>query len=421
MTPRWSTGTKGKLVMDVRPHKPTSLFWRAWWRSLSVKRPQALVAAAALAVGATVAAMLLNLYSSVHREMSDEFRSYGANVIISQAPDPALRDGAGLFDRTAVDRVASHSEGPKRLAAVPVLSVVARLGRIPGDPRLPEFENAVAVGADFTALESLNPAWRLARPRSVEPGTSGEGETEAILGARVAERLKLASGGTVSLELGHRALPAAPAAVFRVAGVVSTGASEDDQVFVPLDRLQTLAGLPGKISLMELSVPGETPEIEGVVRELKSALPGLDVRPVRQIVYSAGHVLDTIRWLLISLSALILVIIALAVSATMTAIVLERRKDIAVMKALGAGDRLVMRLFLAEGAALGLVGGAAGFIVGSELARQASRRIFDAALRLDWRTLPAVVGASVLVAAAAALVPARLVSGVQPASVLKGE
>jgi putative ABC transport system permease protein len=405
--------------MDTEYHKRTNLFWRAWWRSLSVKRPQALVAVVALAVGAAVAAMLLNLYSSVHRKMSEEFRAYGANVIVSPAPDLA-RNGAGLFDQSSADRVASLSKGGKRFTAVPVLSAVVRLRRIPADPRLPEFENAVALGADFAALQALNPAWRLTRRGGVEPGGTQKSEPEAIIGARVAKRLKLAKGGALSLEPVYAASPAAPA-VFRVAEVVSTGASEDDQVFVPLDRLQALAGVAGKISLIELSVPGETAEIEGVVRELQSALPGLDVRPVRQIVYSAGHVLDTIRWLLISLSALILVIIALAVAATMTAIVLERRKDIAVMKALGAGDRLVMRLFLAEGAALGLVGGAAGFIFGSELARQASRRIFDVALQLDWWTLPAVVVASVLLAAAATLLPARLISGIQPAGVLKGE
>src|SRR5947208_9766492 len=116
--------------MKSKTDKPTRLFWRAWWRSLSVRRPQALVAVLALGVGAAVAAMLLNLYSSVHRKMSEEFRAYGANVIVSRAPDPVLRDGAGLFDRSAVDRVASLSGGPNRFAAVPVLSVVARLARI---------------------------------------------------------------------------------------------------------------------------------------------------------------------------------------------------------------------------------------------------------------------------------------------------
>ena len=98
---------------------------------------------------------------------------------------------------------------------------------------------------------------------------------------------------------------------------------------------------------------------------LPAFLPGLEVRPIRQIVYSEGKVLGTIRWLLLSLTILILVIIALCVMATMTAIVLERRKDIGVMKALGAADALLMRLFMMEGASLGLVGGALGYGVGA--------------------------------------------------------
>lgn len=411
--------------MDNGPNKPTSLFWRAWWRSLSVKRPQAFVAVSALAVGAAIAAMLLTLYSSVHRKMSEEFRAYGANVIVS--PPSEAGTGAALFDQAALERVKLASEKGRPISAVPVLYVAARLRRIPADPRLPEFENAVAVGAGFAALEGLNPGWRVSgsgrRPEELAlSNAKGLGqpseENEVVIGARVAARLELASGGRISIEpISANSAPAE----FMVAAVVSTGASEDDQVFVPLDRLQTLAGLSGKISLIELSVAGETAEIESAVRELRGSMPGLDVRPVREILYSAGHVLDTIRWLLVSLSALILVIIALAVAATMTAIALERRKDIAVMKALGADDRVVMRLFLAEGAALGLAGGVVGFLLGTELAREAARRIFDVALRLDWRALPVVIGASVLVAAAASLVPARLIAGVQPAAVLKGE
>ncbi len=409
---------RGNGEADSRADRPTRLFWRAWWRSLSVKRPQALVAVVAIGVGAAVAALLLNLYSSVHRKMTEDFRAYGANVIVSPPAD--LKNGAALLDQSVVEQVNEIvGKDRKAFAAVPVLYVASRIRRVPADPRLPEFENAVAVGADFPGLEALNLGWRVTR--RAEGDRTEAGEPEVIIGARVAARLKLATGGTISIEPFSATSASRPPAVFRVAEVVTTGAAEDEQVFVLLSRLQELAGLPSRISLIELSVGGETAEIEGVVRALAADFPSLDIRPVRQIVYSAGAVLDTIRWLLVSLSALILVIIALAVAATMTAIALERRKDIAVMKALGAGDRTVMQLFLAEGAALGLLGGAAGFLLGSELARQASRHIFDVALTLDWRTLPAVVGASVILAAAATLVPARLISGVQPAAVLKGE
>src|SRR5579884_4105009 len=66
-----------------QPGKRHSLFWRLWFRSLVVRRPQAALAVIALFVGAALASMLLNLYSDVHRKMTQEFRSYGANIIIS--------------------------------------------------------------------------------------------------------------------------------------------------------------------------------------------------------------------------------------------------------------------------------------------------------------------------------------------------
>jgi putative ABC transport system permease protein len=215
---------------------------------------------------------------------------------------------------------------------------------------------------------------------------------------------------------------ASPFAAYRVATVLTTGASEDDQVFIPLAALQSLLGTEGKVTLVELSLPGETRDVESAVHRLGGLLPGLEVRPIRQIVYSeGGKVLGTIRWLLLSLTILILVIIALCVMATMTAIVLERRKDIGVMKTLGAADALLMRLFMTEGASLGLVGGALGCAVGALLARILAVRLFGVALSLHAWTLPGVCALTVALAVFAAQVPVRIIRAIQPTVVLKGE
>jgi putative ABC transport system permease protein len=107
--------------------------------------------------------------------------------------------------------------------------------------------------------------------------------------------------------------------------------------------------------------------------------------------------------------------------ATMTAIVLERRKDIGVMKALGAADSLLMRLFITEGAALGLAGGALGYAVGVLMARSVAWRLFGVALSLNMWTLPVVCGLTVALAVIAAQVPVRIVRAIQPTAVLKGE
>jgi putative ABC transport system permease protein len=138
-------------------------------------------------------------------------------------------------------------------------------------------------------------------------------------------------------------------------------------------------------------------------------------------VYSQGHVLATIRRLLISLMVLILVIIALCVTATMAAIVLERRKDIAVMKALGASNHEVIQLFVTEGASLGLIAGLAGFALGGALAAEAAERLFGVSLKLVWWTLPLVSVSTILLAMLATLFSVGIMRRIQPATTLKGE
>ncbi len=391
-------------------------------RSLVVRRPQAALAVISLLVGASLASMLLNLYSDVHRKMTQEFRSYGANVILSGKGAASAGQAAvgGLMDGATFQQVESLRSRVNGLVAAPVLYLVTSVSRVPSNPRLPDFENVVAVGSDFSALKELVPGWRVTA--GAEDGPLGA--RSCAVGAHLAQRFRLQPGDTVKLSAGAGSGAAdnpAASETFQVARVISTGSSEDDQVFVSLGELQKLGGIEGKISVIQMNIPGQTAEIERGVQQLAAAFPRLDVRPIRQIVYSQGKVLHTIRGLLISLMSLILVIIALCVMATMTAIVLERRKDIAVMKALGASNQDVTRLFLMEGASLGLVGGLVGFAVGGFLAAQVGERLFGVSLSVVWWTLPLVWGATILLAALATFFPVGIMRRIQPATALKGE
>jgi putative ABC transport system permease protein len=433
------------------------LFFRLWWRSVSVKRPQAALAILSLLVGAAVISMLLNLYGGVRRKMTQEFRAYGSNVVLAPGsstsithPRPLLPSptgggnqewgrpestaGSSVMDQTVMKSVEEFAGQRSGMIAAPALYGVVRLKRIPSDPNLPVSENVVAVGTDLAALERMNPGWRVAQAllpvhRTYASHASGTGksasagESMCAVGARIASRLRVGSGDTVYVEPwavstgGH----AESGAACHIVSVLTTGSSEDDQVFLPLEVLQTMIGMAGKISLVQLSVPGDTGEIESSIRQLANMLPGVDVRPIRQIVYSEGRVLGVIRWFLLSVTALILVIIAICVMATMTAIVLERRKDIGVMKALGASDQQVMRLFLAEGAVLGMVGGCTGFFIGNFWAYGLAHHLFGVTLNVIWWTLPLVCSLVTLLALGAAVFPVRIVRAIQPAVVLKGE
>ncbi len=397
------------------------MFWRLWWRSLSVKRPQAALAIGSLLVGAAVASMLLNLYADARRKMTEEFRAYGPNIVVAPASGAGTPAGlqsdtlsGGLMDISSLHALSAGSPSLANSRSVAVLYAVVRLRPEPRDPRLPEFQNAVAVGTDFAAYRRLYPAWQLAGHPA--------GASEAVIGARVASALHLGLGGTLQLAPDDAGAAASSRAqTYRVAAILTTGASEDDQVFVPLSDLQKLTGLEGKVSLVELSVPGDAAAVERAAGQLRQALPGADVRPLRQIVYASGQVLGTIRGVTLSLTALILAIIVLCVTATMASIVLERRKDVAVMKALGAGERTLVKLFLTEGAALGLVGSALGYGGGVLLARAAAERMFGVAVGMVGWTFPAVCVAGALVGALASFLPVRAVRTVEPAAVLKGQ
>lgn len=366
-----------------------------------------------LIVGAAVCSLLLNLYGGVERKMNESFRDFGANVIVAPrgAGGPS-RAATSLMDESWADKLSAN----RNFASLPVLYVVSHLDPVVPDPRMPGGENVMAVGTDLGSLITMNPNWH------VEGSSTALSARDCVVGARLAAEMGFHPGDQIELS----ALPSGTdtaqtiSRTFRIAAVVSAGDSADDQVFAPLAPLEQMAGLTGKISLIELRVPGDAPEIEATIHRLTAGFSQLDVRPVRQIVYAQGRVLGTIRRLMLSLTALILVIIALCVAATMTAIVLERRKDVAVMKALGASDRAVMEIFLCESAAIGLLGGIVGFFIGALLARNAAASLFHVALNPSGWVFPMVCIVSVALAVIATLLPVRIVRGIQPAAALKG-
>ncbi len=405
---------------SARRRRRPSLFWRLWLRSLVVRRPQAAVALVSLLAGAAIASMLLNLYGDVQRKMTKEFRAYGANAVLGprENASPPTAVAPSLMDESELAPLPPWREKIKGLTAVPVLYAVAQAERVPRRSRGNAATNVVVTGADFASLRKVVGGWR---EQSLGKPDSLDGQSCAV-GVHAARRLGLHLGDTLQLSMMAQASPSGESsAAFRVAYIISAGSSEDDRIFLNLASLQRLAGLSGKISVVQMIVPGNPAEVESRLRLLSAAFPDFDLRPIPQVLDSQGKVLGTIRALLISLTALIVLIIVLCVTATMIAIVLERRKDIAVMKALGAEPREISRLFLAEGATLGLIAGLAGFPLGLWLAQEVGRRIFGVSLNAVWWTLPVIAVATALLAVLGTFFPVGVIRRIQPATVLKGE
>jgi putative ABC transport system permease protein len=362
------------------------MFLRILSRPLVVRRGRTLTALLAVVVAASVATATLNLYTDVQAKLHKEFRSYGANVIVT------VPEGETL-PTDALARVEATIAG--RGNAAPFGYVVAHT--VIGSP-------VVVAGADMERARRLNGWWAVtAWPQA--PGA-------ALLGARAAQVLA-PDGKPFEISFHGRKLTVTPA------GTLRTGAGEDSRVYLALTDFQAWTGLTP--STIEVAVTGSADEITAYIARLVTALPEAQVRPVRQIVEAEARVLDKTRAALWATSAIIVFTAALCMLATLTASVLDRRKDFAVMKALGASNRAVNALFAAEAAAIGVVGAILGFAIGVGIAVWIGRVNFNAAVVPRFGILPAVLGGSVLVALLSATLPMALLGKVQPAAILRGE
>jgi putative ABC transport system permease protein len=203
------------------------------------------------------------------------------------------------------------------------------------------------------------------------------------------------------------------------AGQVQTGGDEDNRIYLPLATFTAWTGV--QPSVIELQVPGGATRVEQTMTHLQQAVPGLRIQPVRQLVEGETHIIDRTRALIYGSMLLISLTVAVAVLATLSASVLERRRDFALMKALGASQLWLMFLFLLEAAAIGVAGVLAGYILGSATAALIGRLNFQTATLPHPSVLPLVLLLNLAIAALAALLPLRVLRSLQPAALLKGE
>lgn len=377
------------------------MFGRVLWQLLRVSRGRLAVALVALVSGAAVCSALLNLQLDAKRKLTQEFRALGANVVVTPPQAPGAEAAqAPLMDASVWEKVAA-ARTPEVVAAAPYLYLVARAA---------DNQSVVVVGTWLDEARRLSPWWKLEGEWIVSRDDLGR----CLVGSEVARQLHLAPGSSLDLRSAGRT------AILRVAGVVTAGGGEDNQVLVNLPVAQRLSGLENRIGVVQLSVAGAAGEIERFVTQLAAAVPDAEVRPVRQLAEAEAQLLGRIRRLILWTVVLILVLTGLGVLATMAALAMERRRDVGLMKALGGTIQRVMRLFLAEVGILGGLGGLLGYGIGVLLSEWMGERVFGTGISPRWEVLPVTLILAIGVALAGAL-PLRLLGRVRPAAILRGE
>lgn len=371
--------------MKIRRKGP-SMFLRMLWRAAMLRKRTALSALLAITVAAAAATAMLNVFVDVQVKLRKEFRGFGANIIVEAKAGES-------FSADDLKRIAS-TVGNHALA-VPFGYTVAHTAN--GD-------SVVVAGTDFDLARKLNPWWSV----TSWPAHAGE----ALVGVKAAP-VVTTNNLPFTLSYEGRALQ------LTLAGNVRTGAGEDSRVYISLRDFESWTGL--QPSVVEIGAYGPASEVTSLLSVLQKNLPGADVHPVRQVTDGEANILSKTRSTLLWSSVLIISTAALCVLATLTGWLFDRRRDFAIMKAIGASDRTIALFISGEATVLACVGGLFGYLAGIGIAAWIGRANFNAAVSPRLDVLPPVLIGSIAVTLLATLLPLRLLRQIQPAMILRGE
>jgi putative ABC transport system permease protein len=427
------------------------------------RRPRhKLLTGAALALGMGVATAALSVSLDVGDRLAKEFRGLGANLLVTpQADSLPLEIGGVDYRPVNAGAYLPESDLPKLktifwhnniIAFAPVLEVRAKalpFATEDADHQLGNWITDVPLvgtwayhavplpdGGKFqTGIAKTNPWWQ------IDGRWFSDDAKECVVGATFAQKNHIKIGDSISLATGDVTKIPAP---LKVTAILASGGPEDESIVVPLSRAQSLAGKPGeyrKLYVSALTKPEDdfgrrdpktmkpdeferwscSPYVSSIAYSIKQVLPGADVRVIRRVAEGEGQILTRVRMLLWLVTGAALLAAALAVGASAAASVIERRTEIGLMKALGAGSGMVGFLLAAEQLLLAFVGGGIGYAVGILLARILGQKIFGAAPEPSFIVFFVVIALAAGVTLLGSALPLRRASRYQPAPILRGE
>jgi lipoprotein-releasing system permease protein len=192
-----------------------------------------------------------------------------------------------------------------------------------------------------------------------------------VLGQELARQMRVRVGDRVNVvsplggELGPQG-PMPKSRPFRVAGVFYSGMYEYDSkfVYIQLKQAESFFGVKGATGI-ELKVD-DIDDARRIARTVYDRLEGYPYRTkdwgeMNKNLFSALRLEKLVMAIILTI---IIIVAAGLIVATVFMLVLEKRKEISVLKALGVSDGGIVKIFLAEGLQIGVVGGFLGLIAG---------------------------------------------------------
>lgn len=366
-------------------------------RSLTRRRSRMFAALLAIAIGATVLSGMLTIYLDIPRQLGREFRSYGANMVLVPTGE------SGIMTMDDVEEAAEYLPQDKLVGITPYRYESLSINRQP----------YTTAGLRFAQVAKTSPYWQV-------DGSWPASANEIMIGSDISEFTGITPGTQTRIS-GHTRDMKPFAVDMTVAGVLKTGGAEESVIFLELATLEKLMGTSGQLNLVEISLEGTQAELQEAVAEIEDNVAGVAPRLVKRVASSEATVLGKLRALVFLVTAVVMGLTLICVGTTMMTVVMERRKEIGLKKAIGAESSTIVGEFISEGAVLGLTGGLVGSIAGFFFAQLISMNVFSRSVAFDYIAVPSALVAAVVVTVLACLLPVKRAAEVEPAIVLRGE
>ena len=366
-------------------------------RSLIRRRSRIIIALLGVAIGATVLLGMVTLCFDIPRQMGQEFRSYGANLLLMPAnnqPTVSMAD---------VKKAVSLLPQDKLLGVTPFRYGAVRVNQHP----------YTIVGTNFNQVTKTSPYWHI-------EGSLPQNSHEVMIGTDIANFANLNVGSEISIS-GKSKQDSRFDEELTITGIVKTGRAEDNFIFVDLHDLEQFFEESDQAEVVEVSITASQNELKDYIDNIKSQSTTIEPHLIKWVTQSETSVLGKLSSLLYLVTIVVLVLTMICVATTMMTVVMERRKEIGLKKAIGANNKSIAKEFLAEGLVLGIIGGIIGVFCGLIFAQVISSNVFGRSIIIEFYLIPSTILISAIVTVIACLIPVKRALDVEPALVLRGE
>lgn len=343
--------------------------------------------------GSAVCAAFVNIYADIDKKVSSELNSYGANVVISpvnlETPYIKLSDLESKFSN--IKELKAKNE---------YLFGGVNLG----------VNHGIIMGTNFSSLRSIMPYLDLKSGEFVNVDFDDKNaligtDLSKLIGVKVGDNVEISANGSNKTYK------------VKIKGIVFSGEKEDGLLLISLNLAQEILGKNGLVNYAQAIIGGDFKSVNNICKIASS--DKFTFEPIGKISKAKGQILEKIKLLMVLIGLTILLISSVCVNTSLSSILLSKIKEFALIRALGASKKDVLKLIFFEVALITFVGSILGALFGYILAIFLGHLIFQSGVDFRFISLIIAVCLSLFFAFLASFYPVKKALNASVANLLK--